>query len=140
MNRRRLIVAATALAGVVAISFGTRGGRHEQAANDLAGQEMAPATAPAAGLITHIDPVTGKAVDAPADPGAAPEALGDAVSTSSEGLVRKPSPVPGGGQMVELDGRFMNAAVATADSAGAVGCVPADSAAQPEHPAAGAGR
>ena len=35
--------------------------------------------------------------------------LGDALSTSSEGLVEEKSPVPGGGTMVNLQGRFQNA-------------------------------
>ena len=36
-------------------------------------------------------------------------ALGDALSTSSEGLVEVKSPVQGGGTMVNLEGRFQNA-------------------------------
>lgn len=35
------------------------------------------------------------------------------LSTSGEGLVVEPSPVPGGGQMIDLQGRFQHAATAT---------------------------
>lgn len=45
-------------------------------------------------------------------------ALGDAVSTSDQGLVEERSPVPGGGVMVNLQGRFQNAETATIDASG----------------------
>jgi hypothetical protein len=53
--------------------------------------------------------------------------LGDAVSQSSEGLVQEKSPVPGGGVMVNLQGRFQNAMTMTIDANGNVSapCVPA---------------
>ena len=43
------------------------------------------------------------------------------IDTSDQGLVEKPSPVEGGGMMVELDGRFQNTVVVDGDS---VECVP----------------
>ena len=44
--------------------------------------------------------------------------LGNAVSTSSQGLVEKASPVPGGGTMVDLQGRFQNAMTMQIDEHG----------------------
>lgn len=53
----------------------------------------------------------------PDDPAAAKGLGADATSTSHEGLVSEPSPVPGGGVMIDLQGRFRNAATAAlADS------------------------
>lgn len=46
--------------------------------------------------------------------------LGNAVSTSSQGLVETPSPVPGGGVMVDLQGRFQNAMTMQIDEHGNV--------------------
>jgi hypothetical protein len=62
------------------------------------------------------------------DPGA--KAAEPALSTSTEGLEAVPSPVPGGGMMIDLQGRFQNAATATVDDSGqaTVDCTPADSA------------
>ncbi|HKW13107.1 MAG TPA: hypothetical protein VJS69_01335 [Candidatus Krumholzibacteria bacterium] len=53
--------------------------------------------------------------------------LGDAVSQSSEGLVQEKIKVPGGGYMVNLQGRFQNAMTMTVDANGNVvsaPCVP----------------
>jgi hypothetical protein len=54
--------------------------------------------------------------------------LESALNASSEGLVEVPSPVAGGGVMVDLKGRFQNTFVATVDGAGQVDatCVPED--------------
>lgn len=46
--------------------------------------------------------------------------LNDVISTSSEGLVEQTSAVPGGGTMVNLQGRFQSAATATVDPNGKV--------------------
>jgi len=48
------------------------------------------------------------------------EGLGDALSTSSVGLVEEKSPVPGGGTMVNLQGRFQNAMTIESDADGNV--------------------
>jgi hypothetical protein len=53
--------------------------------------------------------------------------LGDAVSQSSEGLVQEKIQAPGGGYMVNLQGRFQNAMTMTVDAQGNVvsaPCVP----------------
>jgi hypothetical protein len=81
------------------------------------------AAAQTAGYIVHIDPEMG--IPADASPDAVPvvfdEELRNALSTSSEGLVEVPSPVPGGGIMVDLEGRFQNTFVAAVDESGRVG-------------------
>jgi hypothetical protein len=48
------------------------------------------------------------------------DALGEALSTSSEGLVEEKSTVPGGGVMVDLQGRFQNAMTYTVNADGSV--------------------
>jgi hypothetical protein len=45
-------------------------------------------------------------------------AMGDALSTSSEGLIEVKSPVAGGGYTVELQGRFQNAMMIQVDQNG----------------------
>ena len=69
----------------------------------------------------HRDPVTGELGAPPAE---APDQVSlppdDALSTSSEGLVETPSPVPGGGSMVDLQGRFRSPLTATQDAEGKV--------------------
>lgn len=73
-----------------------------------------------AGYTVFIDPVTGKIVPQPTGPLPLEltEELQNSLSTSSEGLVEIPSPVPGGGTMVRLNGRFQDAMVATTADAG----------------------
>ena len=75
-----------------------------------------PAPAFSQGQILNIDP-SGKFV-----PGAQTTelqaGLGEALSTSSEGLVEVKSPVSGGGVMVNLEGRFQNAMVIEKDADG----------------------
>jgi hypothetical protein len=78
-----------------------------------------PVTIPS-GYMIHIDPATGQLVDRA--PGTVPvvfdEALQNALSTSSEGLVEVASPVEGGGTMIDLQGRFQNTMVSTVDENG----------------------
>ena len=73
-----------------------------------------------AGQILSLDPVTGKprTTPAPAQAEDLRAILGDAVSTSSEGLVQEKSPVEGGGIIMNLQGRFQNAVAATVDANG----------------------
>jgi hypothetical protein len=59
-------------------------------------------------LTVHIDPETGKFIEPPeqkVSPTESTEQV-EAFSTSDEGLVEVPSPVPGGGTMVDLKGRY----------------------------------
>jgi hypothetical protein len=70
----------------------------------------------ASGMIIHIDPQTRELRKAPA-PGTAPLQLSpqerNAFSTSHQGLVEIPSPVPGGGVKLDLQGRFQSPLVVT---------------------------
>ena len=72
------------------------------------------------GMRAYIDPVTGELGVPPVWEAPSPEALapGAAFSTSSEGLVETPSPVPGGGVMMRLQGRFRSPSTATLDADG----------------------
>ena len=71
-----------------------------------------------AGQILSLDPATGKIRTAPAQIAGLREVLGDAISTSSEGLVEEKSPVAGGGILLHLQGRFQNAETAVLDADG----------------------
>lgn len=80
---------------------------------------VAPAAQGSAGITVYKDPKTGRFVPVPQE-GAAElsKALGDALSTSQEGLVEVPA--PGGGFMVDLRGRFQSATMATVAADGTV--------------------
>ena len=93
------------------------------------GDGEAPGAIVSPGMVTHIDPETGQTIAAPG-PGQADEP-GGVANTSAEGLVEEPSPVPGGGVMVDLQGRFQNAAIVTGDTDSVkVECVPDSQAAR----------
>ena len=74
-----------------------------------------------AGQWIHVDPQTGKRVPAPP---AAALAGRPEFSTSHQGLVEKPA--PGGGMMIDLQGRFRSAGTASVgpDGKPVVNCVP----------------
>jgi len=96
------------------------------------GNQVREAAAPAdpvappagsAGLVARLDSTAGRPADE--SPGALAEPAG-VFATSAEGLVEVASPGPGGGTMVDLQGRFQYAAVAVADSdTAAAVCLPA---------------
>src|SRR5262245_57755342 len=73
----------------------------------------------AAGMTVHVDPQTGALRREPAA-GTAPLQLSpqlqNALSTSHQGLVETPSPVPGGGIKVDLQGRFQSPLMVTIGS------------------------
>ena len=71
-------------------------------------------------LRVYIDPETGEFIAPPEQEVAAARnlALPAASSTSHQGLEEKPSPVPGGGTMVDLKGHFRSPLTATIDSNG----------------------
>jgi hypothetical protein len=86
--------------------------------------EKAPtARMPAVGMKIYLDPTTGALVGEP-PAGQQPLELtpeqSNAFSTSHEGLVATPSPVPGGGYSIHLQGRFQSPMVATVDASGRV--------------------
>jgi len=120
MNRTRpLITIGTALTAVaVWVVLGISPNDGERADSPVA---QTPAVS-APGYVVHIDPATGRLASTPQ--GTAPamfdEEMQNRLSTSSEGLVEKPSPIAGGGTMVDLQGRFQNAFVATVDDTGRV--------------------
>ena len=73
----------------------------------------------ASGFRAYVDPETGELIEPPDDaPVEEPPAA--AFSTSHEGLVETPSPVPGGGVMVDLKGRFRSPLTATVGADGKV--------------------
>jgi hypothetical protein len=73
------------------------------------------------GMVIYVDPKTGAFLKEPA-PGTVPlhltPQLSHALSTSHHGLVETPSPVPGGGFKLDLQGRFQNPLFATIDADG----------------------
>lgn len=75
----------------------------------------------ASGLMIYIDPKTGAILKVPA-PGTVPLQLSpqlqNALSTSHDGLVEVPSPLPGGGIRLDLQGRFQNPLFVTIDADG----------------------
>lgn len=77
----------------------------------------------ASGMTVYVDPVTGAFLEKPA-PGAVPFLLTpqiqNAFTTSHQGLVEVPSPVPGGGVKLDLQGRFQSPLVVTIDANGKV--------------------
>lgn len=87
----------------------------------LPAEKAAVAPEGAAGMTIHIDPRTGARLPEPAA-GSVPLPLSpqlrDALSTSHQGLVEVPSPVPGGGVKLDLQGRFQSPLVVTIDADG----------------------
>ena len=76
-------------------------------------QPVATTTAQAtAGWRAYIDPETGELTDPPAG-SAESQSEAAAFSTSHAGLRERPSPVPGGGMILDLQGRFRSPLVAT---------------------------
>jgi hypothetical protein len=97
-------------------------------------EQPAGAVEGAAGMRIYRDPVTGELGDAPAEaPAQVPLPPDDALSTSSEGLVETPSPAPGGGVMVDLQGRFRSPLIATQDAEGKITIQHLPSGANPGH-------
>jgi hypothetical protein len=86
-------------------------------------EQPGAASGGAPGMIIHIDPKTGAILKAPA-PGSVPlpmtPGLQNALSTSHQGLMEVPGPVPGGGVKLDLQGRFRSPLVGTVDPDGNV--------------------
>ena len=120
--------AAMAIAIATTILAGARPAAADDANAPTSG---APDAAPGrAGQWIHVDPQTGRRVPPPA--GRAAVAVDPAFSTSHAGLAEQPA--PGGGVMVDLQGRFRSAATATvgADGKANLDCVPPGTAAGKE--------
>lgn len=89
------------------------------ATTELADQSAAGALEASAGMRVYVNPNTGRIETPPADVRAAMAAADRAVfETSSAGLQETPSPVAGGGIMVDLQGRFQTPIVATRSADG----------------------
>lgn len=84
----------------------------------IATAEDAPGVTPppSASMRVHIDPGTGAIVPAPVAP-QAPAQLPPAASRSVQGLAERPA--PGGGVMLDLQGRFLSPVTATVTPDGA---------------------
>jgi hypothetical protein len=108
---------------VALLGLAVAGGDRAQSVPGTSHDAHGPAFA--AGQILNLDPA-GKFSPAQhaSDVGTI---LGAAASQSSAGLVEMPSPVSGGGVMVNLEGRFQQAMTMTIDADGKVSapCVPA---------------
>lgn len=75
-----------------------------------------------AALRVYLDPVTGEFITPPEGEVSAAEMLTPraAFSTSHDDLVEVPSPVTGGGTMIDLKGRFRSPLTATIDGSGQI--------------------
>jgi hypothetical protein len=98
------------------------GPRQSQADLDVArtsnpAQSDTAATAGASGFVVHIDPTTGEFLPEPPPDGITP--LGaEAAKAPAPQFRAVPSPVLGGGVMVDLQGQFQTPLVATIDADG----------------------
>jgi len=114
--RTRIVVAA----GICMLTSPGAGFAERDTALPTSGAPDASAPARAGSWI-HIDPTTGRRVAHPTARAAI--AADPAFSTSHEGLIQEPA--PGGGMMLNLQGRFRSATTVTvgADGKPAVECV-----------------
>lgn len=109
-------------AAVMGMSGGGRGDSAIAVGDDTPNGVSGPAAdnVAAPGMVVHFDPATGRIVETPS--AAALKELGAALApefnTSGEGLVEEPVKAPGGGVMIDLQGRFQNTTVATIDENG----------------------
>ena len=107
----------------------------DRAPADVKTIQSAGAAAGQSGMRAYFDPQTGKIGPPPADQAAPPASPERANNTSAEGLVIVPA--PGGGQMVDLQGRFQTDVTATLEPDGTV---ETDGAPSSTTPAAAVGR
>ena len=117
----------TSLLGVAACFVAVPLGHTQTGADTSVAQSPAgnadPTPSGTAGWKVYVDPQTGVIRDGPA-PGTVPPPSSpqeqNASSTSSEGLVPRPSPVPGGGVGLDLQGRFQSRLIGTIGADGKV--------------------
>jgi len=120
-RKQTLALAAVVIVAACAFFLIPSGAVDDHAVPAEAG-EAGASMAPQSGYVVHFDPATGKIVEPSIDsaPVEFPADWQNALSTSAEGLVEEPSPVEGGGVMVDLRGRFRSAMVAVVDEDGKV--------------------
>jgi hypothetical protein len=121
VRRTRIPVLVTAVVfGFAAVWTLTPSGRESSRAQTSAQsaiRKSQPSLPGVAGQRIYIDPATGKFTERPVDARAAQEdAQDNALSTSHEGLVERP--LPGGGSVIDLQGRFQSPLIATLDANG----------------------
>jgi len=111
------VALATALVGGLAASLSTARAEERSSLPEATSHE--PERAPDAGMIIYVDPSTGQIVPTPVGPPIifSPKTR-DALSTSDKGLSVTRSPVPGGGVLLRLHGRFQHALFGTVDDQG----------------------
>ena len=119
MKRKQTLALAAAVIGAACAFFLIPSG---SADDHAVPGEAGASVATQSGYVVHFDPATGKVVEPSIDsaPVEFPSDWRNALSTSAEGLVEEPSPVKGGGVMVDLGGRFRSAMVAVVDEDGTV--------------------
>lgn len=111
------------LAALLALSLAMAAGPAECQTFMEEGPPVAAAEVPeaAGGIVVYIDPVTGAILEAPA-PGSISlpltSALREELSTSAAGLEQVR--LPGGGVIVDLQGRFQSPLIATIDASGVI--------------------
>jgi len=80
----------------------------------------AAASKEAPGMVVHIDPTTGEFLPEPPADGTTPPRAAEAAKASIPQFYEVPSPTPGGGVMIDLQGQFQTPLVATMDADGKV--------------------
>jgi hypothetical protein len=117
---RRIVASWVLAAAIVAVASSARVvlASDADAANGAAAND-ATAREGSAGMRVYVDPATGALTSEPAVPEPQPRSAGiAATSTSTQGLVEQAA--PGGGVMVDLQGRFQNEMRATIGPDGAM--------------------
>lgn len=77
-------------------------------------------TGVASGLVVHIDPITVEFLSEPPTNGVTPQKAEAATKVPAPQFDVVPSPTPGGGVMIDLQGHFQTPLVATIDADGKV--------------------
>lgn len=94
--------------------------RFDAARTAEAAKPSASASKGAPGIVVHIDPTTGEFLPEPPADGVTPPQAADAAKAPAPQFHEVPSPIPGGGVMIDLQGQFQTPLVATIDADGKV--------------------
>lgn len=114
MGVAKYVNALSVAACFVAITQPALSGETEPPSPEKATEAKPPGSAP--GMRVYIDPQTGGFLSEPPPGVTLPElspAERNALSTSHQGLTETPGTVPGGGVMLDLQGRFQSPLTAT---------------------------